>query len=79
MTKLFIETEEYNAMIITDGKQAVNVSEFPQDGMSEDAAKLDCSGIEGLESIEDVASEMSADIFDFNESEFESVTEVGTL
>lgn len=79
MTKLFIETEDYNAMIITDGKQAVNVSEFPQDGMSEDAAKWDCSGIESLESIEDVASEMSADIFDFNESEFESVTEVGTL
>ncbi len=77
--KLFIETEDYNAMIITDGEKAVEVSEFPQDGMLEDAANWDCSGIEGLESIEDVASEMSADIFDFNESEFESVTEVGAL
>lgn len=79
MKKLFIETEDYNAMIITDGKQAVLDKSFPDDGTVEDAANWDCSGIEGLESIEDIASEMSADIFDFNESDFESVTEVGTL
>lgn len=79
MKKLFIETEDFNAMIITDGKRAVDVSEFPQYGTLEDAANWDCSGIEGLESIEYVASEMSADIFDFNESEFETVTEVGAL
>lgn len=79
MTKLFIETEDYNALIITDGKQAVNVSEFPQDGTLDDATNWDCSGIEDLDGVEDVASEMSADIFDFNESDFESVTEVGAL
>jgi len=79
MKKLFIETEDYNALIITDGKQAVNVSEFPQDGTLDDATNWDCSGIEDLDVVEDVAMCIASDVFDFNESDFESVTEVGTL
>lgn len=79
MKKLFIETEDYNALIITDGKQAVNVSEFPQDGTLDDATNWDCSGIEDLDGVEDVAMCIASDVFDFNESDFESVTEVGTL
>lgn len=77
--KLFIETADYNTFIITNGKKAVLDKTFPDDGTVEDATNWDCSGVEGLKSIEDIAFEMSANIFDFNESEFESVTEVGTL
>ena len=82
LKKYYYATEDYNGMLITDGKQAYDLSDFPQDGTIEQARNFDTSGIDGCETLEEVASLIGtgkADFFPFNESEYTSTALVGEL
>ena len=79
LTYFFYETEDYNGLLITDGRQEkyVDVADFPSDGTFEDANKWDVSGIEGCKTLKDVARELSATTEDFNWNDFEKLVKIG--
>ena len=82
LQKYYYTTDDYNGMLITDGKRAYDLSSFPQDGTVELARNFDTSGIDGCETLEEVASLIGtgkADFFPFNESEYTSTALVGEL
>lgn len=79
MKKYYYETADFNGIIITDGGRFVNVDCFPQDGTIEDAKAFDFSGIENFTTIEEVANELSTEIFDMsdiNEDDYEVFEEI---
>lgn len=81
MKKLFVTTEDYNAYIITDGIKGWSVPDFDDYGTLEDAKTHDIEGIEGSETWEDIEIAMGAelDLYDYSESDYETVDEIGTL
>lgn len=77
MRIFYFETEDYNGLLVTDGKQAYQFKDFPQDGTLKMAQLHDLSGIINSENFEDIRIAMGANdlyLFDFN-AEFKNCCE----
>lgn len=81
MKKIFATTQDYNAYIITDGVKGWLIPDFDDFGTIEDAKTHDITGIEGAETWDDIRAAMGTniDLFDYSESDYETVNEIGTL
>ena len=70
MRIFYFETEDYNGLLIADGKRAYLLEDFPQDGTVEMAKLYDWSGFRDSENFEDIQIAMGANdlyLFDFND------------
>lgn len=74
----YYTTADYNGVLITDGKKAWGVPNFPMDGTIDEAMYVDMSGFEGCESLEEVKQYIGTEIlfFDFAASDYDTIEEI---
>lgn len=78
MKAYYYTTQDYNGMLITDGTEAIEIKDFPQDGTLEMALDWDLSATTGCASLADIEESIGVEFerIDFNEDEFETLEEI---
>lgn len=72
MKKYFLESNGYNLIaFVINNKMVVLDCET-----LEEAKNMNTEGIDGMEDIEEVANYVNKEVYDFNPSEWENVTEL---
>ena len=72
MKKYFLESNGYNLIaFVVNNKMIVLDCET-----LEEARNMNTEGIDGMEDIEEVANYVNKEVYDFNPSEWENVTEL---
>lgn len=81
MRKMFVETDDFNCLLVTDGDTAWAIPDFPDDGDMSEALLYDTSSIDGCEDFEDIERFMGFGIymFPFCEEDYNYAVCVGTL